>query len=140
MIRTIKNSNTNRIIGILVNGKRFSLGKDVCHALRLEEEIIAKKEKDLKEQALRIKEEIEERDFFGECISIKLKVRFNSDNTVNSSKTIVDFTEELPQKDKDFVMRILEDFVEALNEAQEERVKVLNSKLEGAYLGSDDVA
>lgn len=140
MIRTIKNSNTNRIIGILVNGKRFSLGKDVCHALRLEEEIIAKKEKDLKVQALKIKEEMEERDFFGECISIKLKVRFNSDNTVDSTKTVVDFTEELSKKDKGFVMRILENFVEALNEAQEERTKVMNSKLQGSYLDSDDVA
>ena len=140
MIRTIKNSNTNRIIGILVNGKRYSLGKDVCHALSIEENLIAKKDKALKERALKIKSELEEQDFFGECINIKLKVRFNSDNTINSSKTVVDFVEDLPEKDKQFAMEMLEDFVEALNEAQEKRSEMMNSKFKDDCLNTDDVA
>lgn len=140
MIKTIRNSNTNRVVGILVNGKRYSLGKDICHALGLEEELMCRKSKELRDETLRIKDEIEEREFLGEALSLKVKIRFNSNNTINGSESIVDFTNDIPKEDRDFALGILEDFVDALNEAQERRTKLLAERLKGSYSDFEDVA
>ena len=140
MIKTIRNSNTNRVVGIQVNGKRYSLGKDICHALGLEEELICRKSKELRNETLKIKDEIEKKVFLGEALSLKVKIKFNSNNTINGSESIVDFIEDILDEDREFALRILEDFVDALNEAQEKRSKLLTERLKGSYSDYEDVA
>jgi DNA-binding protein YbaB len=140
MIKTIRNSNTNRVVGILVNGKRYSLGKDLCHALNIEEELMLKQSKKLQKDTLSIKNNLEEQEFIGSGESLKVKLKFKSNNTINVGETVVEFLENISTEEKDYMMEILEDFVNAINEAQCKRSKLLTAKFKNTTLNLDESA
>jgi hypothetical protein len=133
MIKTVRNSNNNKVVGISVNGKRYSVSKELCHALSREEEAIKRKAIQLKEKAESLNSKIENKFYEGVSHEFDLKFKFNSDNTVNSEECVVTFNKEYSQEDRDFILMILVSFTEGLNQAQRKRTIELNRQLKSSY-------
>lgn len=141
MIKTVRNSNNNKVVGISVNGKRYSVSKELCHALSREEELTKRKAIQLKQKADQLNSEIRNKYYEGEGIPFDLKLKFNTDNTVNGNESIVTFNKEYSQEDREFILMMLECYTDALNEAQLKRTKELNAQLKSRYQSiEDDVA
>lgn len=118
MIRLIRNTNNNKVVALMVNGKQFSISKDLGHAISLEEDASNKEAKELRLKVKEIEKSIKQKAYVTESSSLKLKVYFDEINRVVSDKTAIEFKEEMDESFKEQFFDILEDFILALNIAQ----------------------
>ena len=141
MIKTVRNSNSNKVVGISVNGKRYSVSKELCHALSREEEATKRKAIQLKKKADQLSSEIRNKFYQGTSIPFDVKLKINPDNTINGHESIITFNREYNQNDREFILMILESYIDALNEALQKRTEELNNQLKNSYLSIEkDIA
>ena len=140
MIKTVKNNKTNRIIGISINGKRFSVNRDVCLALSLEEELLKRKVKEIKTEIKSIKTSLTEKQYVGNSELFKFSLKFDQDGLIDGAKSLVNFVNDHTQDERSQVIGLLESFIDAFNDAQRKRVQDLNGTLKDTYCKLDKVS
>ncbi len=118
MIRLIRNAKNNKVVALKVNGKQFSISKDLGHAISQEEFSNNKEEKELRTKAKEIERTIRQRAYVTESPSLKLKVYFDEMNRIVSDKTAIEFKNDVDESFKEQFFDILEDFILAVNIAQ----------------------
>ena len=118
MIKVIRNTKSNRVVALSVNGKQFSISKDLGHAISLEEVANNKEVKELRAKAKSIERTIKQKSYISDAPSLKLKVSFDELNRIVSNRTSIEFKENLDNPFKEKFFEILEDFILAVNIAQ----------------------
>lgn len=117
MVRVIRNKKTKKVVALQVNGKEFSVSKDLAHALSLEEESNLKESREIFSKAQEIKKSINKKTYITESSSLKLKVCFDEMSRVVSNKTALEFKNIEDPVFKTKFFEIVEDFILALNKA-----------------------
>lgn len=117
MIKIIRHNKNNKVIGIEVNGIRYSLSRDVCHALHIEELKSKQQSKNLEKKLSGIKGESSSKTYCGSSNDLSLEVQFDELGRVESSKTKIEFKRSLDQKSKDEYISLLESFILSVNRA-----------------------
>lgn len=118
MIRVIRNTKTNRVVALKVNGKQFSVSKDLGHALAQEEEFNIKESNLMVKKAKEIEQSLKDYCYVTESKRLKLKIHFDSLNRIVSKDTAIEFKESLSQSFKEKFFEVIEDFILAVNIAQ----------------------
>lgn len=121
MIKLLKNKKSNKVKGVLVNGKKFSVSKDLAHALALEEELVISQGKKVVEDVQDIRDELEVKSYFGESPSMVVDVMFDKFNRIISKKSKVEFRKNIPEEFKSSFFELIEDFILSLNRASYKR-------------------
>ncbi len=121
MIRVIRNTKTNRVVALQVNGKKFSVSRDLGHALSLEEDANLEQSQELVKKAQKTQKAINDKSYVGESSQMKLKVNFDEMNRIDSKKTVVEFKKELDSNSKEIFFGLIEDFILSVNRAQYKR-------------------
>ena len=119
MIKTIRN-NSNTVVGILINGKRFSLPREVCHALSCEELNEKKRLEKVGESTEVAKRKLLTNSYFGESGGLRIQINFNEDKTINTEMGRVEFVNEmklLHEKERALCLRTINNLLEAINDA-----------------------
>lgn len=137
MIRVIRNTKTNRVVALQVNGKQFSVSKDLGHALALEEENNFKESKELASKAKEIQKSINQKSYVAESATLKLKVCFDEMNRVVSNKTALEFKKSVEPDFKSKFFEVIEDFILALNRAHYQKHLDYSSSVKGLGLESN---
>lgn len=118
-IRTLRRN--NKVVGLSINGKSFMLEREVCHALGIEETKGYSELKLAKNEAEKIKKELDNKFFVGKSKNLTIAVKFNESGDIDKDSAQVEFSAELTHIDEikkaEYVV-ILDGFVEALNQAK----------------------
>lgn len=137
MIRVIKNTKSNRVVALQVNGKQFSVSKDLGLALAFEEEKNFKESKELASKAKEIQESIKQKSYVAESASLRLKVCFDEMNRVVSNRTALEFKKAVEPGFKAEFFEVVEDFILALNRAHYQKHLDYSSSVKGLGLESN---
>jgi len=121
MIKLLKDKKSNKVKGVLVNGKKFSVSKDLAYALALEEEFVISQGKKVVEDVQEIRDELEIKSYFGESPSMVVDVMFDKFNRVISKKSKIEFRKNIPEEFKSSFFELIEDFILSLNRASYKR-------------------
>ncbi|PIK15096.1 hypothetical protein [Halobacteriovorax sp. JY17] len=121
MIKLLKDSKSNKVKGVLVNGKKFSVSKDLAHALSIEEGQVIKEGKRVSNEVEELKEELEVKNYYGDSPTMLVDITFDKLNRVMSRRSRVEFKKEIPEEAKESFLFLLEDFLLALNRASYKR-------------------
>ena len=121
MIRLIRNRKTNKVTSLLVNGKKYSVSKDLAHALGLEEQLNNQESEKMALKAKEVKKSLDKKKYLGESSSLKLSVQFDEMNRVKSNKTILEFQKDFDPHFKELFFEVIEDFILSLNRAHYKR-------------------
>jgi hypothetical protein len=120
MIRIIK-GNAHKVIGLQVNGKNYSVAKDLGAALALEEKANIEATLRAEKLFLELSNLIKDKVYVAEVDSLKIEAQFDSSGRIDGQKTLIEFKKDLSSISKKELLRILDDFVLALNRTQYQR-------------------
>ena len=139
MIRVIRNTKSNKVVALQVNGKKYSVSRELGYALSQEENANLEESKKLVEKAKATHQCINNKSYFGDSSKLKLKVSFDEMNRIESKKTVVEFKEGVDSNSKEIFLNLIEDFILSVNRAQYKRhldycssVKDLTNKKQSA--------
>jgi DNA-binding protein YbaB len=118
-IRTLRRD--NKVVGLSINGRSFMLDREICHAIGLEESNSIAELKLVKNEAAKIKNELDSKFFVGKSKNLTIAVRFKESGEIDKDSAQVEFSSDLSSVDdlkKSEYISILDCFVEALNLAK----------------------
>jgi len=121
MIRVIRNTKSNKVVALQVNGKKYSVSRELGYALSQEEDTNLEESKKLVEKAKTTQQFINNKSYFGDSSKLKLKVSFDEMNRIESKKTVVEFKEGIDSNSKEIFFSLIEDFILSVNRAQYKR-------------------
>lgn len=121
MIRIMRNSKNNKVAGVMINGKQYSVSKDLGHALAQEEESSLTENRVLGEKAKSIQNEIINKKYIGESSLFRLQVCFDEMNRIVSKNTAIEFKGNVAPFVKEQFLKLIEDFVLSVNRAHYKR-------------------
>ncbi len=116
MLKTLKNAN-GKVTGLLINNKKFSLSRDVCHALSFEERNVQMGSQIAINDIKAAKKELENKTYRGETDNLGIEIQFNEAKEIIAKNGNVDFGGkfETDQKTRKLFMDLLEHFVKCIN-------------------------
>lgn len=121
MIKLIRDTKTNKVTALNVNGKQFSVSRDLGFALSQEDEATILKSRELIEKAKFTQTELKSKSYIGDSKRLKLKVNFDDLNRINSKGTLIEFKQDIDSDLKQSFFELLEDFILSVNRAQYKR-------------------
>lgn len=121
MIRVIRNTKTNRVVALQVNGKKFSVSRDLGYALSQEEDANLEQSKEMVGKAKNTQRTISNKSYFGDSDQIKLKVGFDDMSRIDSKRITIEFKKDIDLKSKEVFFSLIEDFILSVNRAQYKR-------------------
>jgi len=131
MLKTLRDTN-NRVVGIVINNKKYSLPKEVCLALGNEESLAIKKAKEASAGINEIKSSLAKEYFQGFSRNMNIEVQFDSDNQINFMTGKIDFVgsfSNLNEEQRRFALEVIEAFIFSLNNAIEAHMSQAKSSL-----------
>jgi hypothetical protein len=140
MIKTIRNSNTNRVISISINGKRYSISKELCNALSNEEERSRRENEKIKAEAKQLSSELEDISYVEQNENLRISLKFYSNNTINDNESSIEFLDASFKTGKREALSSINDFVEIFNHIQLKRNKSYEEKVISKLKREDEAA
>lgn len=132
MLKTLRDSN-RRVVGIVINNKKFSLPRDVCLALGIEEDQVICKAKEANEKLKTLKLELSNTYFQGFSRNLQIEVQFESDNSINFQTGKIEFIGDwanLTPESRKFGIELINGFILALNSAISDHTYTAKLKIE----------
>lgn len=132
MLKTLRDSN-KRVVGVEINHRKFSLPKEIGHALGLEEDLCIKKAREASAKIADIKKHLSETTFFGEARCIRTSVQFHANSQINTLTGKIEFLNDLKTLDatqKQLCLEVVNMLLIAINQAIDEHTKMAKAELD----------
>lgn len=130
MIKLLKDHKSEKVLGLVVNGKKYNLSRDICHALYIAEKSASNLALREKKRLTEASADLEHRSYIGESKNLKIMLSFDGAFKINSSMSRVEFKTEMPPDDKKSILKHLNEFLEAFNMASQRRERDISLEIE----------